>query len=264
MQRLRWRQHSPRWNVRLIAAVFGLWCAFETIPAAAEESPSRVANEVHARGRYPSDLSVMPSQEIELETGDGGVEQRDPQRRRPVHLYRSGGSDAAPEPVDNPFRFPDLSGIGAVLGYVLIAFCVLALLGALVYGLSRLRLPTSQIDAEDPRAAPHTEGAVLDPLLVAPEMSAEDLARLGRYREAIHALLVSGLLATGFRPEGRARGTTAREVVRALESTDARKAPLSSLLESTELVWFGGREATAETYENARGMYASVAREQTR
>jgi hypothetical protein len=71
-------------------------------------------------------------------------------------------------------------------------------------------------------------------------------------------LLVSGLFSTGFRPEGRARGLTAREIVKTLESADIRKAPLASLLESTELVWFGGRMATEDAYERARAMHASV------
>jgi hypothetical protein len=258
---MRWREHPRKRNVRLAAAVLALWCTFGRAEALAEASPSRVVRDVHKRGRYPSDLSVMPAEPTEASGSGSGAGSGIPpvQPRIPVRLYRSGGSDQPPPVPTSDMSIPSFGLFGTILGWILVGGAALLLVAGLVYGLAQLRFKRPA--AADEKTKAKTEGtteAALDPLLAMPELSAEELARLGRYREAIHALLVSGLFSTGFRPEGRARGLTAREIVKTLESADIRKAPLASLLESTELVWFGGRTATQDAYERARAMHASV------
>lgn len=252
--------------MRSYAPALLLFALAATIPPgtayADASSPGRTARDVHARGRYPSDLAVMPSTEAGDAAGGGrggGDAESAPRPRGPVRLYRSGGADTSPPPRSD-IALPSLGPLGQALGWLLVGVSALLVIAALVYGLSQLRLrrdPAADIAAHAPKADANAE---IDPLLVAPELSADELARLGRYREAIHALLVSALLATGFRPEGRARGSTAREVVSGVAASDGRKGPLVALLADTELVWFGGREATSASFERARALHDEVRR----
>lgn len=250
-------------NVRIAAAAMVL-IALASLPARADTRPGDVVREVHTRGNYPSDLEVMPRELVPGEEaggapGDEVSSHAPPMPRTPVRLYRSGGSNTPPPTPDEDFQIGGLGAFGEIFGWVLVIVCALLLLGALLYGLSHLRFASSP----DAAATPEPNGpadVTLDPLLAMPELSAEELARLGRYREAIHALFVASLLATGFRPEGRSRGATAREIVHAVALGDARRPPLASLLTETELVWFGGREATADAFERARSMHADVLR----
>lgn len=257
---MRAREQPGGGIVRIAAVAFVLVSAMSST-SHAEVRPGEVVRDVHRRGNYPSDLAVMPGEPITMSEG-GGADGEGPVRpRTPVRLYRSGGENTPQRAPDPDFPLPALGALGEILGWLLVGVCVLALLGALVYGLAQLRFRSSPPDAAvSPKAADGAGEAALDPLLVMPELSAEELARLGRYREAIHALFVASLLATGFRPEGKARGATAREIVQAMLSVDTRKPPLASLLTETELVWFGGRPATLETFERARAMHADVLR----
>ncbi len=244
-----------------VAAVAFVLISAVSATSHAEERPGEVARGVHRRGNYPSDLEVMPTEPITMSDGAGGTGEGPTRPRTPVRLYRSGGENTPQRAPDPGFELPALGALGEILGWLLVAVCVLVLLGALVYGLAQLRLRASAPhEAADRKAGDGTDDAVLDPLLVMPELSAEELARLGRYREAIHALFIASLLTTGFRPEGKARGATAREIVHAMLAVDSRKPPLASLLTETELVWFGGRPATLETFERARSMHADVLR----
>lgn len=227
-------------------------------PAHADDgAPGAAAREVHRRGHYPEDLMVLPPSG----TGRG----------------RLGGVPVFGERVDQPRAEvdpPDLGwlerllrwlgglferlGVSSALGYAALAVGLVTLVAFFGYLLSRMRFRL-------PHAAEGTSGPdvvarpPLDPLLAMPELSPEELAAAGRFREAVHALFVRSLLAIGYTPQGRARSRTAREIVSAVDAGDRRKPPLADLLSLTELVWFGGREATRETYERAVGLSSAVA-----
>ena len=85
---------------------------------------------------------------------------------------------------------------------------------------------------------------------------ADDLARQGRFAEAIHMLLlgVLGTLAADA-PSSRAehapsRAMTAREIART--TAGPQREPLQALVQASELVHFGGRSATREQFEACR------------
>ena len=77
---------------------------------------------------------------------------------------------------------------------------------------------------------------------------ADDLARQGRFAEAIHRLLL-GVLGKLGRP-GTSNATTAREIVRAHIGPHAQR--LGALVQASELVHFGGRPGTREQYDRCR------------
>ena len=78
--------------------------------------------------------------------------------------------------------------------------------------------------------------------------NADDLARQGRFAEAIHGLLL-GVLGRFGRTSG-SDATTAREIVRAHDGPDSRR--LGALVRASELVHFGGRPGTREQYDRCR------------
>lgn len=169
--------------------------------------------------------------------------------------------------IDLPsIEFPDwlerwLSGLSPVLRLVVKVLLYGALLAvglALGYLLLHARLPRRP-DAPPDAAKRDRRGSVgqtsADPLLAAPTLSHEELARLGRYTEAVHALFVDALVRSGFTGEGQARGRTAREVVAAYDA--AGRESLSDLLGRTERCWFGGVLADAAAYEHARDVHSA-------
>lgn len=227
----------------MVVLVLATSVAAVTPTASRADDARDTVERIHTRGRYPNDLLVAPE-------GDG------PRRNgRPVPIF---GDRAAPNPLPDPpenvdlpdFGLPFLRGLSWV-GYAALALCIAALVALLVWLLARLRrLPPDETEtATKPRTDVGAES--LDPLLALPTLSHAELAAQGRFREAVHALLVESLLATGWAPEGRGRGLTAREIVLRYERPAPPREPLVELLRTVERVWFGGREATRETYEIA-------------
>lgn len=93
---------------------------------------------------------------------------------------------------------------------------------------------------------------------------ADDLARQGRFAEAIHMLLlgVLGTLAADAPPSradhAPSRAMTAREIARTTAAP--QREPLQALVRASELVHFGGRRATREQFEACRRDAAEVDR----
>lgn len=84
---------------------------------------------------------------------------------------------------------------------------------------------------------------------------ADDLARQGRFAEAIHMLLLGVLrrlaaTAPSSRADHASRATTAREIART--TVGPHREPLQALIRASELVHFGGRSATREQFEACR------------
>lgn len=242
----------------------------------AQPAAGPAADRIHTQGRYPDDLLVEPEPESS-EGGEGGSGGTAGGLRRPVPIF--GGRDApalAPRPPESAnFELPDWLkrlevpgwfirlfewiGYGAI---ALVVGLIVALVALVVYTLFRFRRKAEDV-AEDarPRKKKKTNveaagaEAEADPLLAVPREPHDVLAREGRYREAIHALLVAALRSTGWSPEGRGRGMTAREITRGYTRPTPPKQPLETLLGITERCWFGGREATEELYRDALTAY---------
>lgn len=104
----------------------------------------------------------------------------------------------------------------------------------------RRRRTRSKLDAGTNRTTPPAPGVWLG--------DADDLARQGRFPEAIHALLL-GVLGQLPRP-GASDAATAREIARAHAGPHAQR--LNSLVQAAELVHFGGRPGTGEQYRRCR------------
>lgn len=245
-------------------------------------TPASVSREVHDRGRYPSDLMVEPEPTGGTgSAGAGGGGAGGGGSRAPVPIY--GGRDApglAPDPGE-PMQFPDwwpdfemprwLAWLFGLLGrgaMVVVVVLVVLLVAAIVYLLFRTRSGPAELgDATSKRVKKHSsepDDATLDPLLAMPTLGHEELARQGRFREAVHALLVAALLSTGWVPEGRGRGMTAREIASGYDRPAPPREPLLELLGLVERIWFGGRDATAESYEMALAAFRRFVPSETR
>lgn len=233
-------------------------------PPPSTNGPHDVAARIHDRGRYPNDLMVEPEPEA---TGQGGSGSGGGARRTPIPIYGGRGEGTlAPDPSppsEWPDWLPDLSlpdwflSLLGLLGKGALALVVLAIVlmvGGIVYLLFRFRKPAPDDDVGTKKRAkkrPEDALAPADPLLEMPTLGHEELARQGRFREAVHALLVAALLSTGWVPEGRGRGLTAREIAAGYQLNSPPREALLELLATVERIWFGGREATAETYAAA-------------
>jgi hypothetical protein len=88
---------------------------------------------------------------------------------------------------------------------------------------------------------------------------AQDAAANGLWREAIHFLYwaaISRLESRRLWPADRAR--TPREYLLLLPKTDPRSHHLTTLTQSFERTWYGGREAALTDYETARALAAGL------
>ena len=78
---------------------------------------------------------------------------------------------------------------------------------------------------------------------------ADNLARHGRFAEAIHTLLL-GVLDTLRTSRDRWSAATAREIARAHDGPNAER--LKALVHASEIVHFGGRQGTSGQYHRCR------------
>lgn len=252
-----------------LAALVALAVVFALAPHAAhaqDEPPSETAERVHREGHYPSDVTVLLP-----EPTDGSGDATDGRGRGPrgdtsIDPDREVSEPTADAP-ELPFVRDLLRWLGGVLeavagplGWVFLALAGALLVMLIVFFVVSMRFRAPRIDASA-RAAGDDEHAPVDPLLLGSRGRPEDLAAAGRFREAIHALFLVSLDRVGG-TEGRQRARTARELVRAASEGDARRraaAELQALLDLTELVWFGGRDATEAQYRSARELHDVIA-----
>jgi hypothetical protein len=96
---------------------------------------------------------------------------------------------------------------------------------------------------------------ILDPL-VASGADAEALARAGRYGEAMHLLLLRSLVELRARLGlAMADSLTSREILGRLTLPAAGRRALADLIDRVEWTEFGGRAASAETYQTSRSSF---------
>ena len=84
---------------------------------------------------------------------------------------------------------------------------------------------------------------------------ADELARQGRFGEAIHLLLL-GVLGTLGVADPSSPATTAREMARA--NVGPHRGQLKALVRASELVHFGGRAASREQFDRSRRDAAEI------
>ena len=244
----------------LLTLVLALAGKADAHAQAREVAPREAAERVHEEGRYPSDVTpLIPDRSMGTGTGSGDDEEGRGRGARGETVL--GDRDSGDRGTG------DDSGLGGAVRQILewieglrdavggpVAWVLLvvglALVALLVaYLVVRVRLGR---DAKTIEARATSAEGEIDPLLVGPSASADELALQARWGEAIHAIFLDALGRVGGR-DGRHRGRTARELV-----TRSAREELVDLLELTELVWFGGRPATEEQYHRARELAAKV------
>ena len=92
------------------------------------------------------------------------------------------------------------------------------------------------------------------------QATADDLARQGRFVEAIHVLLLQGLDEMRRRLDQRfADSLTSREIMRRAKVSSNARAALRDIVDWVERAYFGGHPAVAEDYAACRKSFAAFA-----
>ena len=237
---------------------------------APRDEAGAAADRVHERGAYPDDISVPLDQSGAEGSGSGGIDMSGAGGGARPRVSLGPEPELGGDPADASWITRILRAIGEIfaslfgtlaepIGWLMVVVGGVALLALVVYLITRIGLSfAAQKPASATGATDGTSPDAIDPLLVGPSMSAEDLAAQGRFGEAIHALFVTSLIRATGPAEGRKRGRTARELVERVPRQAAGAEQLGVLLGMTELVWFGGREAGADAYQHARTLAAAV------
>jgi hypothetical protein len=93
----------------------------------------------------------------------------------------------------------------------------------------------------------------------AAQLEADDLARQGRYGEAMHVLLLKSLgeirrqLGTSF-----AISLTSREILRRVQLPDIGQKSLTAIIRSVERTYFGGKDAGQSDYSDCRSHFETL------
>ncbi|MET0554125.1 MAG: DUF4129 domain-containing protein [Vicinamibacteria bacterium] len=136
---------------------------------------------------------------------------------------------------------------------------VLAAIGVCLLGLVLARVREARRGRERPErpAGPERVGASgRRPLRIGPLTDVEDLARQGRFGEAIHLLLLHLFAALQRRPAtAPAPAHTGREVLARTRLASQAHDALGVLVTAAEKVHFGGREASREDYDACLAHY---------
>ena len=108
---------------------------------------------------------------------------------------------------------------------------------------------------DDPGAAPAASDAA-----AAAQADADDLARQGRFAEAMHVLLLQSLTEMRRRLDARfADSLTSREIVRRAPVSDATRGALADIVARAERAWFGDHPAGPDDYAACRARFADLA-----
>ena len=163
-------------------------------------------------------------------------------------------SDTTIQAQDDSFRFelpPDVARVllwGAVIaGTLVIAWSLRDSLPVI----SRSR----KIIAPEPVTPSQTQSARMEEA----QLEADDLARQGHYRQAMHVLLLKSLdeirrqLGTRF-----AVSLTSREILRRVQLSDIGRQSLASVIRSVERTYFGGADAGQGDYAACRSNFETL------
>ena len=144
--------------------------------------------------------------------------------------------------------------LGTVLEWVCFVGVAVGLLFFLLRNVSRQRLRVSLGERSMGRSAWEREAEDW-------AAWAEEHAAAGEWREAVHGLYWAAIVLLEERRAWRHNPTrTPREYVRLLKAGTAQEQGLRRLTQIFERVWYGLREANAEEYGEARGVYEGLAK----
>jgi hypothetical protein len=133
--------------------------------------------------------------------------------------------------------------------------------GLLIYMFSDM-LPALGFSARGRSAAEEEGGA--GTLAKPPEQvlaAADDLARQGRFVDAMHVLLLQGLAdIRRYLGEQHADSLTSREILRSTKLSDAGREPLRDIISRVEWTYFGKHPAEREDYAACRASFYALAR----
>jgi hypothetical protein len=143
-----------------------------------------------------------------------------------------------------------LIALGAVLLYAIVAHVVNEILPLLRHR-RRAQWPGRALDG----------GADRSPLSSEAMLAADELARQGRFVEAMHALLLEGLAELRLRLDNRfADSLTSREILRRARLSEPGRVALRDMIAGVELTYFGARPARPADYQSCRASFAALAR----
>jgi hypothetical protein len=117
-----------------------------------------------------------------------------------------------------------------------------------------------KIIAPEPAVPPLTQSNRMEEA----QVEADDLARQGHYREAMHLLLLKSLteirrqLGTSF-----AVSLTSREILRRVQLSDIARQSLSAIIRSVERTYFGGGDAGQRDYSDCKTNFETFKRSLT-
>ena len=215
--------------------------------AATPESPVQSAREILSDSRYQSDLPTRPPLKVQSQQTRKTTEK--PQRSSEPSRPRA----EPPRQSSGPANFDGtwLYIVVGVLGAALAAFVVITLLrgrGGTIPGAStgrRGRRKYRPVAEQAPAGAQIDEPTILD--------EADRLAAEGRYSEAIHVLLLTGLDHAARHASRRIPpALTSREILRALPLAAAMADALRVLVGLSERGHFGGRALSEADYQESR------------
>ena len=156
-------------------------------------------------------------------------------------------------PIAAPPDLPDpVYGIPTVFGWLILAGVALGA-AALALWLMAVNLDAVGQKRRKRRAGRNPDDAPPEPGMQVPGdwlRTADNLARQGRFAEAVHLLLLGVLGLARVADDRTSEAETAREIARAHVGPHAGR--LHALVRASELVHFGGRPATQEQFDDCR------------
>jgi hypothetical protein len=178
---------------------------------------------------------------------------QDPQRAAEETVRRLDLQTELPrQPEEQPFRItlpPEATWVIAAIG-----------LGLLVY-MFRDMLPAFGFASSEGWTAEAEEGA--GTLVKPPEVvlaAADDLARQGRFVDAMHILLLQGLAdIRRYLGEQFADSLTSREILRSTKLSDEGRNPLRDIITRVEWTYFGDHPADRTDYAACRASFDALA-----
>ena len=211
------------------------------------QSPVQSAREVLSDSRYQSDLPSRPPPKVQTQQPQKATQK--PQRSSEPSRPRAG----APRQTSGPANFDGtwLYIVAGVLGVALAAFVVITLLRG--RGVTKPSAPTERRRRRKYRAASEQTpaGAKIDEPTILDET--DRLAAEGRYSEAIHVLLLTGLDHVARHTRRRIPpALTSREILRALPMATAMADALKVLVGLSERGHFGDRALSEADYQVSR------------
>jgi hypothetical protein len=155
---------------------------------------------------------------------------------------------------------PDAISINSDVVRVLLWIAVICGAAALAYYVRGI-LPAGGLarsSAWDDPSEPSAFGQTRDG--VAAQITADDLARQGRFVEAMHVLLLQGLDEMRRRLDQRfADSLTSREIMRRAKVSSGARAALRDIVDWVERAYFGAHPAVADDYAACRKSFVAFA-----